>query len=192
VALDAPRGQPDRVPPTGRREGDVRDHLPQIDVIRIVPMVGVVASHTLIFTQPVASLGAAALLMLLHANREVFFFATAFLLFHSTRDVGGLGWSRFWRRRYPLVLVPYLAWTLIYWLQTQNWKPWPPAAQWTARPQARAVPSYWCDGANDGLGMVVVCGSGSWEPLCGGGRSVLGGGPGRGCTCRDGGGWRQR
>jgi peptidoglycan/LPS O-acetylase OafA/YrhL len=99
-----------------------------MDLIRIVPMVGVVAAHTVIFTQPVASVGAGALLMVLHANREVFFFTTGFLLFHSTQNVGGLGWSRFWWRRYPLVLVPYLAWTLIYWLQTQNWTPWPPAA----------------------------------------------------------------
>lgn len=122
VLLDVPRK-----PRAGGRVGAVAGHVPQIDVVRIVPMVGVVAVHTVVFTQPVASVGAAALLMLLHANREVFFFVTAFLLLHSTQGVGGAGWIRFWRRRYPLVVLPYLAWTFVYWLQTENWAPWPPA-----------------------------------------------------------------
>jgi peptidoglycan/LPS O-acetylase OafA/YrhL len=99
-------------------------HFAQVDLVRIVPMIGVVSVHTLIFTQPADSIGANALLMLLHANREIFFFITAFLLFHSTRD-RDLTPHQFWRRRYPLVVAPYLAWTLIYWVQTENGRPWP-------------------------------------------------------------------
>jgi surface polysaccharide O-acyltransferase-like enzyme len=101
--------------------GVTAEHLPQIDVIRLVPMLGVVAVHTLIFTQPAASVASNAALMLLHANREVFFFVTAFLLGRSTRGVVGQ-----WRRRYPLVVLPYLAWTVIYWFQSENGVPWPP------------------------------------------------------------------
>jgi peptidoglycan/LPS O-acetylase OafA/YrhL len=102
-------------------------HLGQIDLIRIVPMIGVVAVHALIFTQPTRSPGANAVLMILHANREVFFFVTAFVLFLSAaRRSGGEPLLQFWRRRYPVVVAPYLAWTGIYWLQTQNWVPWPP------------------------------------------------------------------
>jgi len=102
--------------------------LAQVDLVRIVPMAGVVAVHTLIFTQPAGSVGANAALMVLHANREVFFFITAFVLVHSTRGGGGpRPWlGRFWRRRYPVVVVPYLAWTVIYWLQTESGRPWPP------------------------------------------------------------------
>ncbi|HXM56800.1 MAG TPA: acyltransferase [Candidatus Dormibacteraeota bacterium] len=102
-------------------------HLGQIDLIRIVPMIGVVAVHALIFTQPTASPGSNAVLMILHANREVFFFVTAFVLFlAAARRSGNEPLLRFWRRRYPFVVAPYLAWTAIYWLQTQNWAPWPP------------------------------------------------------------------
>jgi peptidoglycan/LPS O-acetylase OafA/YrhL len=92
-------------------------HLAQLDALRLVPMVGVIATHVLLYTAPGTSRGAGALLMLLHVNREVFFFVSAFVLAYSTGaarrrfDV-----ARFWRRRYPLVVAPYIAWTLIYWL----------------------------------------------------------------------------
>ncbi len=80
-------------------------------------MVGVIGTHVLLYTAPGLSRGAGALYMLLHVNRELFFFVSAFVLAYSTGaaqqrfDV-----ARFWRRRYPLVVVPYLAWTLVYWL----------------------------------------------------------------------------
>jgi peptidoglycan/LPS O-acetylase OafA/YrhL len=93
-----------------------RHHLWQIDLLRIAPMAGVVIVHSIILTQPADSLGGNALLMVLHTNRELFFFVSAFVLAYSTR-----AWERslevgsFWRRRYPVVLVPYLVWTFIYW-----------------------------------------------------------------------------
>lgn len=80
-------------------------------------MVGVIGTHVLLYTAPGSSRGAGALFMLLHVNREVFFFVSAFVLAYSTGaarrrfDV-----ARFWRRRYPLVVLPYLAWTVVYWL----------------------------------------------------------------------------
>lgn len=80
-------------------------------------MVGVIGTHVLLYTAPGSSRAAGALYMLLHVNREVFFFVSAFVLAYSTGaarrrfDV-----VRFWRRRYPLVVVPYLAWTVVYWL----------------------------------------------------------------------------
>jgi len=114
---------PDAAPTQQRRHG----HLRQVDLIRIVPMIGVVATHALIFTQPVQSTGSNAVLMLLHANREIFFFVTAFVLYLSVaRRSEPEPIVRFWRRRYPLIVVPYLIWTLIYWLQSEGWVPWPP------------------------------------------------------------------
>ncbi len=80
-------------------------------------MVGVIATHVLLYTAPGSSEGTGALLMVLHVNRELFFLVSAFVLAYSTGaarqrfDV-----ARFWGRRYPLVVAPYIAWTLIYWL----------------------------------------------------------------------------
>lgn len=80
-------------------------------------MVGVIGTHVLLYTAPGLSRGAGAFLMVLHVNRELFFFVSAFVLAYSTGaarqrfDV-----ARFWRRRYPLVVLPYIAWTVVYWL----------------------------------------------------------------------------
>lgn len=93
-----------------------RHHLWQVDLLRIAPMAGVVIVHGILLTQPVDSLGGNALLMVLHTNRELFFFVSAFVLAYSTRAwEGSLQAGRFWRRRYPVVVVPYLVWTLVYW-----------------------------------------------------------------------------
>jgi peptidoglycan/LPS O-acetylase OafA/YrhL len=103
-----------------------RPRIPQLEVLRLVPMVGVVATHSLMFTQPAQSLGSNAALIFLHANREIFFFVSAFVLVYSSGALSGAAAAtRFWRRRYLLVLVPYLAWTLIYWVQVGG-LPWPP------------------------------------------------------------------
>ena len=102
-----------------------REHVGHVDVLRLLPMVGVVATHTLIYTQPPESAGSNAALMFLHANREVFFFVSAFVLFYASgAATTALSARDFWRRRYPLVVLPYVGWTLIYWLQTSGWAPW--------------------------------------------------------------------
>jgi peptidoglycan/LPS O-acetylase OafA/YrhL len=94
-----------------------RPYLRQIDLVRIVPMVGVVTVHTVSSTQPAASVAAGALLTVLHVNRELFFLVTSFVLAYAAPAAGAPFAARsFWRRRYPLVVAPYLAWTLIYWL----------------------------------------------------------------------------
>jgi peptidoglycan/LPS O-acetylase OafA/YrhL len=96
---------------------DPRPHLAQLDALRLVPMVGVIATHVLLYTAPAASRGAGALLMVLHVNRELFFFVSAFVLAYSTGAAQQrFDITRFWRRRYPLVVAPYIAWTVIYWL----------------------------------------------------------------------------
>jgi peptidoglycan/LPS O-acetylase OafA/YrhL len=87
-----------------------------VDLLRIAPMAGVVVTHAIIATQPAESSGANGVLMLLHTNRELFFFVSAFVLALSMRF-----WERdialwpFWRRRFPPVLRPYLLWNVVYW-----------------------------------------------------------------------------
>ncbi|MGH7919385.1 MAG: acyltransferase [Candidatus Dormibacteraceae bacterium] len=84
--------------------------------MRIAPMAGVVVTHAIIATQPAESAGANGVLVALHTNRELFFFVSAFVLSLSTRfwersvDV-----RRFWRKRFPPVLLPYVLWNFIYW-----------------------------------------------------------------------------
>ncbi|MGH7751132.1 MAG: acyltransferase family protein, partial [Candidatus Dormibacteria bacterium] len=76
----------------------------------------VVAVHITSLTVGTTARGAVtagAFLSVLHVTREVFVFLTAFVLAYRHREVGIVP-VPFWRRRYPLVLVPYAAWTLIY------------------------------------------------------------------------------
>ena len=93
-----------------------RPHLDQLDALRLLPMLGVVAVHVILYTAPATSRGAGALLMLLHVNRELFFFLSAFVLTYSTGAAQrGFPVVRFWLRRYPYVVLPYVVWTVIYW-----------------------------------------------------------------------------
>ena len=99
-----------------------RGHVGQIDVLRVVTMFAVIGVHTVMFTQPADGIGSNGLLVLLHVSRLVFFFLTAFVLFFSYGD-RHVSVRRFWRRRFPAILVPYLAWTVIYW-QLNRVFPW--------------------------------------------------------------------
>lgn len=101
-----------------------KSHLEQIDILRIMPMIGVVLVHTVAYTQPMQGVAANAFLMFLHTNRYVFFFITAFVLFYSTDSGNNIGnvW-KFWKKRFPFVLLPFVAWTIIYW-QLNKFFPW--------------------------------------------------------------------
>ncbi|MFZ0216684.1 MAG: acyltransferase [Candidatus Dormiibacterota bacterium] len=115
----------DRAPRDGGRAVGPRvkrPHLPQVDVLRILPMLAVVGVHATMFTQPANAVGADAVLVLLHLSRFAFFFITAFVLFYGCGSDQIATWS-FWRRRVPPILLPYVAWTLIYW-QFNRLLPW--------------------------------------------------------------------
>lgn len=93
-----------------------RPHLWQIDLIRIAPMLGMASTHVVLYTVPANNALGGAALMFLHVSREIFLFVSAFILFYTTE-----GYERavppfkFWKRRVPLIAIPYLLWTLIYW-----------------------------------------------------------------------------
>ena len=92
-----------------------RKRLDHIDAMRPVKQAGVVSTHTLLAFAPVAAwLSVGASLQLLHVTREAFLFVSACMLAYSVRDLPGIDHSTFWRRRFALVAVPYLCWTLIY------------------------------------------------------------------------------
>ena len=87
--------------------------------MRPVKQVGVVSTHTLLFFAPLAAgVAVGASLQLLHVTREAFLFVSACMLTYSVRDLPGIDHRTFWRRRFALVAVPYLCWTVIYFLLT--------------------------------------------------------------------------
>jgi peptidoglycan/LPS O-acetylase OafA/YrhL len=96
-----------------------RKRLDHIDAMRPVKQVGVVSTHTLLFFAPAAAFVAVgASLQLLHVTREAFLFVSACMLTYSVRDLPGIDHRTFWRRRFALVAVPYVCWTVIYFLVT--------------------------------------------------------------------------
>jgi len=97
----------DRTPKTSA------SHVPSADVVRVLTFACVIAVHTLSTTHPLDDPGADGLVMLLHFTREAFFVLTGFVLMHrhgATPPRTG----PFWRRRFLLVGVPYVVWTVIY------------------------------------------------------------------------------
>lgn len=76
-------------------------------------MATVISVHLLSQLLPSGSGAAGAVLSLLHSSREVFLLLSALVLTYSG---GGRPVSpgSFWRRRAPLVLAPYVLWTVIY------------------------------------------------------------------------------
>lgn len=93
--------------------------LDHVDATRPVKQVGVVSTHVLLFFAPAsAAVTAGAALTLLHAARDAFFFVSACMLTYAYADLNRSGLRRFYRRRFVSVGIPYLCWTLIYYLST--------------------------------------------------------------------------
>jgi peptidoglycan/LPS O-acetylase OafA/YrhL len=92
-----------------------RGYLHQVDIVRLLTFGSVIMVHTMASTTAPNSGIARGVLMLLHFTRETFFVITGFVLFHSNyrRD---LDLRRFWRRRFLLIGVPYVVWSVLYWL----------------------------------------------------------------------------
>jgi peptidoglycan/LPS O-acetylase OafA/YrhL len=96
-----------------RGTGPVRGYLDQVDVVRLLTFGSVIMVHSIASLTPPDDATARGVLMLLHFTRATFFVITGFVLFHSgyRRD---LDLPRFWRRRYLLIGVPYVVWSVIY------------------------------------------------------------------------------
>lgn len=94
-----------------------RRYLRQFDLYRVVACLCVIAQHAVLWPVPAGSVVGWSLVMVLHATREVFFFLSALLAAYSqlARPRSLLS---FWARRIGPVLVPYLAWTLVYFCYT--------------------------------------------------------------------------
>lgn len=91
----------------------MKGHVYPADMVRVLTFACVIAVHTVSTVNDVASIRFGALTMLLHFTREAFFVLTAFVLMHRYRDRAPTVLP-FWRRRFLLVGVPYLVWSVIY------------------------------------------------------------------------------
>lgn len=94
-------------------------HLYEIDLMRAFIMLGVLSVHTTSFfnvfnqdmTTPYLTLGV--VITTLHFTREAFMFITGLVLF-VTYYHKSFRARDFWRKRFLLIVVPYIAWNVIY------------------------------------------------------------------------------
>src|SRR5581483_8882721 len=94
-----------------------RRRLDHVDPMRPVKQAGVLSTHTVLYLAPAAaSLSSGAALLLLHVSREGFFFISACMLTYAYGSLGRAGLGRFYWRRFLSVGIPYLCWTLVYFL----------------------------------------------------------------------------
>ncbi|GAA4670962.1 acyltransferase [Amycolatopsis dongchuanensis] len=91
------------------------EHLHYVDLIRVLTVGLVIGTHVLALAPVPPTVLDGALGMVFHVSREVFFLLTAFVLTYSTGRKQ-VRWPRFWRRRYLFVVVPYVVWTVLYFL----------------------------------------------------------------------------
>lgn len=106
--------------PAGHARTDRGGHLGAVDVVRFLTILGVIVVHaTSLVGQagPHATAGgtvaSGAVLVVLHVTRNVFLMLSAFVLGYSMQS-RPLPARAFWRRRYPLVVAPYVAWSAVY------------------------------------------------------------------------------
>lgn len=111
---------------TGRKP-----HLWELDRLRIITAVSVVAVHVLTYTAFLDRSYSAQVIQFgfvtsLHFTREIFMFITGLALVYVYAGKP-LNAGRFWRKRAIGVLLPYAAWSLVYQLLNTHW-PVNPAA----------------------------------------------------------------
>jgi surface polysaccharide O-acyltransferase-like enzyme len=83
-----------------------------IDFARVVVISNVVAVHVLAQLQTTVAVGAIGMMM--HVNRELFLMISGLVLSFSYGLRPQVNWRAFFRRRYMLILVPFVTWTVIY------------------------------------------------------------------------------
>ena len=93
-------------------------HLYEIDILRAVTALCVVGVHVIAFTviltnNPVGELAQYALKSTLHFTREIFLSISAFVLVYVYAN-HPFAIKAFWKKRGIGVLLPYVAWTIIY------------------------------------------------------------------------------
>jgi peptidoglycan/LPS O-acetylase OafA/YrhL len=91
-----------------------RPYMHQLDLFRIVTFACVIAAHVVGNSLDPGNVPGNAVEVLLHFTRQAFFALTSFVLIYQYAR-RPFDTRSFWRKRFPLVSIPYLAWSLIYW-----------------------------------------------------------------------------
>ncbi|HKN51163.1 MAG TPA: acyltransferase [Amycolatopsis sp.] len=89
-------------------------YLHQIDLFRLTTFACVIMIHVVGATNFPQDVRANAIEAPLHFTREAFFALTGFVLVYQYRGRTPRA-GDFWRRRLPLVAVPYFAWSVFFW-----------------------------------------------------------------------------
>lgn len=113
-ASGAPIAQ--EVPAAQAQQRAKRPRLVHVDAMRPVKQFGVVSTHSLQTFGVAASLGVGGTLMVTHVTRYAFMFISAAMLVYAYPRLDRSRLKVFWRRRLLAVVVPYLTWTVIYFL----------------------------------------------------------------------------
>ena len=99
-----------------------RPYLHHIDLIRTSTFALVIFMHVLTSTTAqYTSMGTNATALLLHCTRNIFFALTGFVLMYQYLDRPDFRSTSFWRRRMKLVILPYLVWSVLYWVIVVMW-----------------------------------------------------------------------
>ncbi|EGD54992.1 acyltransferase [Gordonia neofelifaecis] len=99
-----------------------RPYLHHVDLIRTTTFALVIFVHTLTSTTAeFTSMGTNGTALLFHSTRNIFFALTGFVLMYQYLDRPDFRATSFWRRRIKLVIVPYLVWSVLYWVIEGMW-----------------------------------------------------------------------
>ncbi|MCU1640704.1 MAG: acyltransferase [Nocardia sp.] len=101
-----------RVPEAGRRRA--RPYLHQIDLFRILTFACVIGVHVVGQANDPGNVSANGVMTLLHFTRYAFFALTGFVLVYQFAN-DSFRAKNFWPRRFALVGIPYVAWSVVYW-----------------------------------------------------------------------------
>ncbi|MFW0783343.1 acyltransferase [Gordonia sp. CPCC 206044] len=98
-------------PPTTRRD----KHLYQVDLVRLVTFAGVILDHVVLGIATPLNVAAGGVGLFLRYTRYSFFALTGFVLTYQYRN-RDLRPIAFWRRRFKLIGLPFVVWSLFYWV----------------------------------------------------------------------------
>lgn len=100
----------------------IKQHIPALEYIRGLAMLGVIGIHTGAYSlsNPHVNIHLFALLEILtRFSVPIFFFVSAFGLFLHQRDLSApLNYTAFMKRRMQTVFIPYAVWSVLYLLHT--------------------------------------------------------------------------
>jgi peptidoglycan/LPS O-acetylase OafA/YrhL len=136
-----------------------RRRLDHVDAMRPIKQLGMLSTHSLLLFAPAASLAggaAGASLLVTHVSRFTFMFISAAMLVYAYPQLTPGSLRTFWRRRLLAVGLPYLTWTLVYFLLAGSHVPHVP-------PELSAGPGLVVNPARSAQNFLYLLGTGYFQ-----------------------------